>query len=122
MRRRIVARNWKLHGDRAFAHAMVAAKHLGVPVNGYEIQMLYGMAEPVRQAIIRHGERVRVYLPVGDLLPGMSYLIRRLMVNTSNTSFLRQAYAGRRDIASLIKPPIPASKANALSSNEQNHG
>ena len=110
------------HNLRSLAHAIVAAKMIGVPRGGYEIQMLYGMAEPVRQAIIGHGERVRVYLPVGDLLPGMSYLIRRLMENTSNTSFLRQTYADRRDIASLIKPPIPASKANALSSNEQNHG
>jgi RHH-type proline utilization regulon transcriptional repressor/proline dehydrogenase/delta 1-pyrroline-5-carboxylate dehydrogenase len=110
------------HNLRSLAHAIVAAKMIGVPRGGYEIQMLYGMAEPVRQAIIQHGERVRVYLPVGDLLPGMSYLIRRLMENTSNTSFLRQTYADRRDIASLIKPPMPASKANALSSNEQNHG
>jgi delta 1-pyrroline-5-carboxylate dehydrogenase len=38
----------------------------------------------------------------------MSYLIRRLMENTSNTSFLRQTYADRKDIASLIKPPMSA--------------
>jgi RHH-type proline utilization regulon transcriptional repressor/proline dehydrogenase/delta 1-pyrroline-5-carboxylate dehydrogenase len=100
------------HNLRSLAHAIVAAKMIGVPNGGYEIQMLYGMAEPVRQAIIEHGERVRVYLPVGDLLPGMSYLIRRLMENTSNTSFLRQTYADRKDIASLIKPPISAIKTN----------
>ena len=45
--------------------------------------------------------RVRVYLPVGELLPGMSYLIRRLMENTSNTSFLRQTYAEQKDIGSF---------------------
>ena len=93
------------HNLRSLAHVIVAAKELGVPPNGYEIQMLYGMAEPVRQAIIQYGQRVRVYLPVGDLLPGISYLIRRLMENTSNTSFLRQTYADRRDIAALIKAP-----------------
>ena len=70
--------------------------------------MLYGMAEPVRQAIIQNGQRVRVYLPVGELLPGISYLIRRLMENTSNTSFLRQTYADKKDIASLIKAPSAA--------------
>jgi RHH-type transcriptional regulator, proline utilization regulon repressor / proline dehydrogenase / delta 1-pyrroline-5-carboxylate dehydrogenase len=111
------------HNLRSLAHAIVAAKMIGVPRGGYEIQMLYGMAEPVRQAIIEHGERVRVYLPVGDLLPGMSYLIRRLMENTSNTSFLRQTYADRKDIASLIKPPLPAmhSAAIAESSNRSDH-
>jgi RHH-type transcriptional regulator, proline utilization regulon repressor / proline dehydrogenase / delta 1-pyrroline-5-carboxylate dehydrogenase len=94
------------HNLRSLAHAIVTAKHLGIPVNGYEIQMLYGMAEPVRQAIIHNGQRVRVYLPVGELLPGMSYLIRRLMENTSNTSFLRHTYADRKDVETLIKTPI----------------
>src|SRR6267142_1759320 len=93
------------HSVRSFAHAIVVAKELGIAPNGYEIQMLYGMAEPVGQAIIQNGQRVRVYLPVGELLPGISYLIRRLMENTSNTSFLRQTYADRKDIAGLIKAP-----------------
>lgn len=101
------------HNLRSLAHVIAAARALGVPVNGYEIQMLYGMAEPVRQAIIQNGQRVRVYLPVGELLPGISYLIRRLMENTSNTSFLRQTYADRKDIAGLIKAPaLPARRAD----------
>jgi RHH-type proline utilization regulon transcriptional repressor/proline dehydrogenase/delta 1-pyrroline-5-carboxylate dehydrogenase len=93
------------HNLRSLAHAITTAKRLGVPANGYEIQMLYGMAEPMRRAIIANGQRVRVYLPVGELLPGISYLIRRLMENTSNTSFLRQTYADRKDISRLIQPP-----------------
>lgn len=93
------------HNLRSLAHAIVAAREIGVPDNGYEVQMLYGMAEPVRQAIIENGQRVRVYLPVGELLPGISYLIRRLMENTSNTSFLRQTYADRKDVESLIRAP-----------------
>jgi RHH-type proline utilization regulon transcriptional repressor/proline dehydrogenase/delta 1-pyrroline-5-carboxylate dehydrogenase len=99
---------------RSLAHAIVAAKEIGVPANGYEMQMLYGMAEPVRQAIIQNGQRVRVYLPAGELLPGISYLIRRLMENTSNTSFLRQTYAERKDIESLIKAPAPAKQMTKL--------
>src|ERR1051325_4358106 len=94
------------HNLRSPAHAITTAKRLGIAANGYEIQMLYGMAEPVRQAIIANGQRVRVYLPVGELLPGISYLIRRLMENTSNTSFLRQTYADRKDINRLVQPPI----------------
>ena len=58
------------HNLRSLAHAIVAAKEIGVPPNGYEIQMLYGMAEPVRQAIIQNGQRVRVYLPVGRSAAG----------------------------------------------------
>jgi len=72
------------------------------------------MAEPVRQAIIQNGQRVRVYLPVGELLPGISYLIRRLMENTSNTSFLRQTYAEKKDVESLIRAPVPAKPVTKL--------
>jgi RHH-type transcriptional regulator, proline utilization regulon repressor / proline dehydrogenase / delta 1-pyrroline-5-carboxylate dehydrogenase len=99
------------HNLRSLAHAITTAKRLGIPGNGYEIQMLYGMAEPVRRAIIANGQRVRVYLPVGELLPGISYLIRRLMENTSNTSFLRQTYADRKDINRLIQPPAIVTEA-----------
>ena len=93
------------HNIRSLAHAIVAAKELGVPKTGYEIQTLFGMGEPIRHAIIQNGQRVRVYLPVGRLLPGMAYLIRRLMENTSNTSFLRQTYVERAEIDKVIQPP-----------------
>ena len=99
------------HNLRSVAHAIVAARELGVPENGYELQMLFGMAEPVRRALIQHGRRVRVYLPVGALLPGMAYLIRRLMENTSNTSFLRQTYAEGKRIDSLVAAPIAKKKS-----------
>lgn len=98
------------HNIRSLSHAIVAAKQLGIPENGYEIQMLYGMAEPIRQAIVQNGQRVRVYVPVGELLPGMAYLIRRLMENTSNTSFLRQTYAEEKDVETLIVVLSPRSE------------
>ncbi len=99
------------HNIRSVAHAIVTAEEIGVPNHGYEIQMLYGMGEPIRHAVIQNGQRVRVYLPVGRLLPGMAYLIRRLMENTSNTSFLRQTYAEEKQIDTLIVPPAPKEAA-----------
>ncbi len=95
------------HNIRTLSHAIVTAERLGIPKNGYEIQMLYGMAEPIRQALVENGQRARIYIPVGELLPGMAYLIRRLTENTSNTSFLRQTYAEERDIETLIAAPSP---------------
>ncbi len=95
------------HNLRSLAHAIVAARHLGIPKNGFEIQVIYGMAEPIRQAMIQSGYRVRAYLPVGELIPGMAYLIRRLMENTSNTSFLRQTFAEEQDMETLIRAPSP---------------
>jgi RHH-type transcriptional regulator, proline utilization regulon repressor / proline dehydrogenase / delta 1-pyrroline-5-carboxylate dehydrogenase len=93
------------HNIRSLASAIVTAKQAGVANDGYEIQMLYGMGEPIRRAVIQNGQRVRVYVPVGRLLPGMAYLIRRLMENTSNTSFLRQTYVEEQQIDQLILPP-----------------
>ncbi|HWP59994.1 MAG TPA: L-glutamate gamma-semialdehyde dehydrogenase [Candidatus Acidoferrales bacterium] len=96
------------HNIRSLAHAIVAARQLGLGARDYEIQMLYGMGEPIRRAVIQNGQRVRIYLPVGRLLPGMAYLIRRLMENTSNTSFLRQTFAEEKEVEKLIAAPAPA--------------
>ena len=51
------------------------------------------MAEPIKSALVAMGQRrVRVYMPFGRLLPGMAYLVRRLLENTSNESFLRGGF------------------------------
>lgn len=78
------------HNLRSLAYAITYGRAKGIPDSGYEIQMLYGMAEPIHAAIRRLGLRLRVYAPVGDLVPGMAYLVRRLLENTSNESFVRQ--------------------------------
>ncbi len=54
--------------------------------------MLYGMADPIKDALVSMGQRVRIYTPYGQLLPGMAYLVRRLLENTANDSFLRASF------------------------------
>lgn len=95
------------HNLRSLVHALVAADEMKVPRNAYEIQMLYGMAEPERKVLRARGYRLRVYSPVGALLPGMAYLVRRLLENTSNSGFLRQSHHEGEDIAALLAPPGP---------------
>jgi RHH-type proline utilization regulon transcriptional repressor/proline dehydrogenase/delta 1-pyrroline-5-carboxylate dehydrogenase len=95
------------HNLRSLAHAIVVAKEMNIPERAYEIQMLYGMAEPERKALHAMGHRVRVYTPVGELLPGMAYLVRRLLENTSNTGFLRLSYQEGADIYALLTQPEP---------------
>src|SRR6476646_9724244 len=63
------------------------------------------MAEPIHDAIRRLGLRLRVYARVGELVPGMAYLVRRLLENTSNESFVRQKFADNRDLDALLAPP-----------------
>jgi RHH-type proline utilization regulon transcriptional repressor/proline dehydrogenase/delta 1-pyrroline-5-carboxylate dehydrogenase len=96
------------HNLRSLAYAVTYARHQGIPDNGYELQMLYGMAEPVQAAIRRLGLRLRVYAPVGELVPGMAYLVRRLLENTSNESFVRRRFAEGRALDELVVPPRAA--------------
>ncbi len=93
------------HNRRSFLHAIAAAKTLDVPANAIEIQMLYGMAEPERDALRKMGFRVRLYAPIGELLPGIGYLVRRLLENTSNNSFIRLTYRGEADSGKLMHKP-----------------
>ncbi|HUE38763.1 MAG TPA: proline dehydrogenase family protein, partial [Candidatus Binatia bacterium] len=95
------------HNLRSLCHAIAYARRRGLPAAAYEIQMLHGMAEPLRRALVERGERVRVYVPVGELIPGMAYLIRRLLENTSNVSFLRESYVEGRDLDALLALPRP---------------
>jgi RHH-type proline utilization regulon transcriptional repressor/proline dehydrogenase/delta 1-pyrroline-5-carboxylate dehydrogenase len=76
-----------------------------VPPGAMEIQMLYGMADPIKQVLSHMGQRVRVYTPYGDLLPGMAYLVRRLLENTANDSFLRAGFNDGVPIERLLSNP-----------------
>lgn len=95
------------HHPRSLAHAIAAAAYHGLAAGNWEIQMLYGMAEPLRHAVARFGAPLRVYLPTGELLPGIAYLIRRLIENTANTSILRQTYAEGASLEEILAPPRP---------------
>lgn len=79
------------HNLRSLAHAIAWAETRGIPKSTYEIQMLYGMGGEHAELFRERGHRVRCYTPFGELLPGMSYLVRRLLENTSNDSFLRHS-------------------------------
>ncbi|MEO0355670.1 MAG: proline dehydrogenase family protein, partial [Cyanobacteria bacterium P01_A01_bin.3] len=78
------------HNVRSQAKAIAIARQLQIPSRRIELQVLYGMANTLATALVEQGMRVRVYAPSGELIPGMSYLIRRLLENTANTSFLKQ--------------------------------
>jgi RHH-type proline utilization regulon transcriptional repressor/proline dehydrogenase/delta 1-pyrroline-5-carboxylate dehydrogenase len=101
----IVRPAFATHNIRTIAYSVVAAHAAGLHETAIEIQLLYGMAEPVHAALRKLGMRVRAYAPIGELVPGMAYLVRRLLENTANESFLRNRYAEGRDLEELIGPP-----------------
>jgi len=93
------------HNIRTISAVMEMANALHVPESRYEFQVLYGMAEPVRKGILKVAGRIRLYCPYGDMVPGMGYLVRRLLENTANESFLRQSFAEDAQIERLLEDP-----------------
>ena len=102
------------HNLRHVALALAEAERRGLPKKAVEIQMLHGMAEPLQAAVAGAGYRLRVYAPVGELLPGMAYLVRRLLENTANESILRQQYLGGQSLDDLLRPPTATDVAAGL--------
>ena len=94
------------HNIRSISAVMEMARELNVPDGRYEFQVLYGMAEPVRKGLLKVAGRVRLYAPYGDLLPGMAYLVRRLLENTANESFLRQSFVEETEVERLMENPL----------------
>ncbi|MCY7275614.1 MAG: proline dehydrogenase family protein, partial [Phormidesmis sp. CAN_BIN44] len=105
------------HNVRTQAHAIAIAKALNIPARRIEFQTLYGMGDKLAKAIVDQGYRVRVYCPYGDLIPGMSYLIRRLLENTANSSFLRQNLEERPIEELLAAPKISEAKPSNLNAH-----
>ncbi|HVX17150.1 MAG TPA: proline dehydrogenase family protein [Acidimicrobiales bacterium] len=97
------------HNLRSLAYTMAYAKANGIDDRAVEIQLLNGMAEPIHDAVVKMGYRLRVYCPVGELVPGMAYLVRRLLENTSNESFVRHRFAEGQDLDRLLAMPAVTS-------------
>jgi RHH-type proline utilization regulon transcriptional repressor/proline dehydrogenase/delta 1-pyrroline-5-carboxylate dehydrogenase len=100
------------HNIRTIAAVLETARELAVPAERYEFQMLYGMAEPVRRAILAATGRLRLYCPYGEMVPGMGYLVRRLLENTANESFLRLTFSDRSENERLLADPAETARSS----------
>jgi RHH-type proline utilization regulon transcriptional repressor/proline dehydrogenase/delta 1-pyrroline-5-carboxylate dehydrogenase len=92
------------HNLRSVAHALAYQRSRGLAPGEVEYQVLLGLGEEMRAGLVRTGRRVRVYCPIGDLVAGMAYLVRRMLENTANESFLR-ARAETEDPELLLEAP-----------------
>jgi RHH-type proline utilization regulon transcriptional repressor/proline dehydrogenase/delta 1-pyrroline-5-carboxylate dehydrogenase len=120
----LLIQNWQTlrpalatHNVRSAAHAQALAHTFAVPPGAIEFQVLYGMGEPLAKALADQGERVRVYMPCGELIPGMAYLVRRLLENSSNESFVRHVEHDGANDQELMAPPVPETRALTISTS-----
>ena len=82
------------HNLRSVAHAIAYSRVSGRDDRDLELQVLRGLGDDLARSLAAEGLRVRAYCPVGDLVAGMAYLVRRLLENTANESFLHEQAAG----------------------------
>ena len=103
------------HNARSLSVAIALTEEFHLKAGDVEFQMLYGMANPFRDALVAQGFRVRQYCPIGEFIPGMSYLVRRLLENTANQSFLRMHGKQSIDSKTLLAAPVaPEAKAKEV--------
>ena len=100
------------HNIRALTQAIHLTRAHGRPQKALEVQTLYGMAPAINSALIKQGFRVRQYCPLGTPIPGMAYLVRRLLENTANESFIRSWEIQKHSIEDLLKVPTPTTDPN----------
>jgi RHH-type proline utilization regulon transcriptional repressor/proline dehydrogenase/delta 1-pyrroline-5-carboxylate dehydrogenase len=86
---------------------MVRAEQYDLSSTDFEFQMLYGMADELKQALVGLGYRVRVYVPYGETLPGMAYLVRRLLENTSGQTILDSGMIAADPDRDVLARPVP---------------
>jgi len=108
------------HNVRSIAAAIAGVERRGLPHSAIELQMLHGMADQLKYAAIGWGGtpgvgglRMREYVPVGEMIPGMAYLVRRLLENTSNESWLKAGFADNADVARLLASPHAGAHAGS---------
>jgi proline dehydrogenase len=91
------------HNLRSLAQAIAYLEQRGGEPRELELQVLRGLGDELADGISRLGYRVRIYTPIGDLVAGMAYLVRRLLENSSNEGFLlRQRH---QSLDELLTPP-----------------
>jgi len=93
------------HNVRSIAAVLAMEQALGLPPRTAEFQMLTGMGNPLKRAMVAMKQRLRVYAPCGDQMTGMAYFIRRLIENTANESFLRQTFSENTPVQTLLQDP-----------------
>ena len=95
------------HNIRSHAYAEALREALGLPPQTLEHQTLFRTAEGISRAITSMGWSNRDYVPVGELIPGMAYLVRRVLENTSQVGVLMQNRM-KDDVEELLRPPVPS--------------
>ncbi|MBT0960626.1 trifunctional transcriptional regulator/proline dehydrogenase/L-glutamate gamma-semialdehyde dehydrogenase [Denitromonas iodatirespirans] len=94
------------------AHTLAAVYHMAegnYRVGDYEFQCLHGMGETLYDQVVgadKLGRLVRIYAPVGNHETLLAYLVRRLLENGANSSFVNRIVDENVPVEELIADPV----------------
>lgn len=90
------------------AHTIAAIDALGGSVRDFEFQRLHGMGEDLHSHYhhTRPGLATRIYAPVGSHEDLLAYLVRRLLENGANTSFVNRLADNEAPSEDLVADPV----------------
>ena len=98
------------------AHTLAAVLDLAGERRDFEFQRLHGMGEALYEQVVgkdKLDRPCRVYAPVGSHEDLLAYLVRRLLENGANTSFVNRLVDERAPIAEIVADPVTASRGAA---------
>ncbi|MFV0368926.1 MAG: bifunctional proline dehydrogenase/L-glutamate gamma-semialdehyde dehydrogenase PutA [Hyphomicrobiaceae bacterium] len=87
----------------------LAAVHVAGGNSRFEFQRLFGMGDALYDEVMGRsalGRPTRIYAPVGDHADLLAYLVRRLLENGANSSFVHQLADNSIPVASIAKDPV----------------
>jgi RHH-type proline utilization regulon transcriptional repressor/proline dehydrogenase/delta 1-pyrroline-5-carboxylate dehydrogenase len=99
------------HNAHTLATVAEMARALGA--EDYEFQCLHGMGEPLYDNVVVAGRPCRIYAPVGTHKTLLPYLVRRLLENGANSSFVNRLVDAAVSIDELVDDPLAQARRHA---------
>lgn len=96
------------------AQTLAAIHAMAGPDARYEFQCLHGMGEPLYEEVVgpaKLNRACRIYAPVGTHETLLAYLVRRLLENGANSSFVHRIHDPDVPVDALLEDPVAAAEA-----------
>ncbi|MEZ5803015.1 MAG: bifunctional proline dehydrogenase/L-glutamate gamma-semialdehyde dehydrogenase PutA [Rhizobiaceae bacterium] len=100
------------------AHTVAAVLAMAQDKGKFEFQRLHGMGEALHEAVrVKEGTRCRIYAPVGAHSDLLAYLVRRLLENGANSSFVHQITDTDVRVEDIVRDPLSAIETQGPAAN-----
>ncbi len=111
--RRLFANADVIYPQFATHNALTAAlvREMAGDIKEFELQRLHGMGEALHDSLIAAGARSRIYAPVGGHKELLPYLVRRLLENGANSSFVNQLFDPEHSIDRIVADPVEEARS-----------